>query len=215
MALEIEIFSDVICPWCFIGKRRLDAALLELQLDDVNLRWRAYQLYPNLPADGIDRRELLKQRYGEDADPGRVPGRIKEEAGAEGIELRFDLIERTPNTLLAHCLLEYAAEKGVQHEVAESLFRAYFCEGKDVGKLATLIDVGVASGLESDATEAYLVQQRGLEQVRADLARAPELGVSGVPGYWLADSFLLPGAQSSETMGQIIGRVRDRLIDRA
>ena len=215
MALEIEIFSDVICPWCFIGKRRLDAALLELQLDDVNLRWRAYQLYPNLPADGIDRRELLKQRYGEDADPGRVPGRIKEEAGAEGIELRFDLIERTPNTLLAHCLLEYAAEQGVQHEVAESLFRAYFCEGKDVGKLATLIEVGAASGLESDATEAYLVQQRGLEQVRADLARAPEIGVSGVPGYWLADSFLLPGAQSSETMGQIIGRVRDRLIDRA
>lgn len=212
--LQIEIFSDVICPWCFIGKRRLDQVLQSELGDGITLRWRPYLLYPNLPEEGMDRLELLTRRYGAAADPGKVPERILEEAGAEGIELRFDLIKRTPNTLQAHRLLEFAQVCNVQQQLSERLFLAYFCEGKDVGNRDVLVALANEVGMDEKATSTYLAGQEGTAAVREQLSRAPELGISGVPGYYLADSFLLPGAQTSEVMGQIITRVKDRLLSR-
>ncbi len=207
--LTIEIFSDVVCPWCFIGKRRLDAVVTGQA--DVVLRWRPYQLYPNLPSEGVNRVEALERRYGPGADRGRIPERIRLEGEEEGIEFRYDLIERTPNTTLAHRLLEFSFPAGLQHELAEALFQAYFCRGVDVGDAEELIRIAAETGLSEPDTREYLASDSGLEEVRAQLARAPELGISGVPGYYLADSFLLPGAQTSETMGQIIDRVRTRI----
>ena len=180
--IQIEIFSDVVCPWCFIGKRRLDKALTAFDPDAFDLRWRPYQLYPQLPPEGIDRETLLRRRYGDDADTARVPQRIDEEARGEGIELRFDLMERTPNTLLAHRLLEHAHDLGVQHELAEALFLAYFCEGVDVGEIDALVSLAARVGMDADAARAYLESDAGLEEVRTQLARAQELGISGVPG---------------------------------
>lgn len=210
--MQIEIFSDVVCPWCFIGKRRLDKALAaDTEAEPVELRWRPYQLHANLPAQGVDRRQYLQQRYGPDADLGRVPERIQSEAQAEGIELRFDLIQRTPNTFLAHRLLEFAVPGGHQHELAEALFLAYFCQGEDVGDLSVLVDVAARVGLDPQAAENFLRSDAAVDEVRQQLARAPEVGVSGVPGYFIANAFLLPGAQTSETMGQIISRVRNKL----
>ena len=209
--LEIEIFSDVICPWCFIGKRRLDRALTGPLGEGISLRWRPYLLYPNVPEEGVNRAALLRQRYGEDADTARVPQRILDEAKDEGIALRYDLIETTPNTRLAHCLLEYAHTQGLQHELAEALFLAYFCHGRDVGDAATLVAIAGETGLSREGAEQYLVEGFGMNEVSAQLARAPELGISGVPGYFLASSFLLPGAQTSDVMGQIIGRVKEKL----
>ena len=209
--MQIEIFSDVICPWCFIGKRRLDSVLAGELGEGVTLRWRPYLLYPNLPHDGVDRSELLRRRYGDEADPGRVPERIKVEAEAEGIELRFDLIKRTPNTLLAHQLLEFAHLSDNQHQLSEALFNGYFCEGQDVGDLDVLLAIAAQVGLDAAAANAYLGASAGLDEVREQLERAPELGISGVPGYFLASSFLLPGAQSAETMAQILARVKSKL----
>ncbi|MEM9620379.1 MAG: DsbA family oxidoreductase [Pseudomonadota bacterium] len=211
--MQIEIFSDVVCPWCFIGKRRLDKTLqaADLQETDISLRWRPYQLHANLPDAGVDRLDYLQQRYGPDADPGRIPERIRAEAEDEGIELRFDLIKRTPNTLLAHRLLEFAVPHDKQHELAEALFIAYFCQGKDVGKRDVLVEVAAGVGLDSAAAAEFLSSDAGTAEVQQQLARAPELGVSGVPGYYIANAFLLPGAQTSEVMGQIINRVRERI----
>lgn len=212
--MKIEIFSDVICPWCFIGKQRLDQVLASGIAGHVDLRWRPYLLYPNLPEDGMDRRTLLERRYGEGADLGRVPERIREEAQAEGLTLRYDLIERTPNTLLAHRLLEFAHEWGggeLQHALAERLFQAYFCEGMDVGRIDALIAASAALDIDAVQVREYLEGEGGKEAVTEQLERAPELGISGVPGYYIADGFLLPGAQSAETMGQILTRVRERL----
>jgi len=209
--LQIEIFSDVVCPWCFIGKRRLDRVLEGDLGADVVLRWRPYQLMPNVPLAGVDRDTFLQRRYGDNADAGRVPSRIAEEAQAEGIELRYDLIERTPNTLLAHRLLELAYAQGMQHALADALFVAYFCEGRDVGELETLANIAGSVGMAAKEARAYLAGDGGAAEVRKQLERALEVGVSGVPGYFLAESFLLPGAQSSETMAQIIGRVKSRL----
>jgi len=212
--LDIEIFSDVVCPWCFIGKRRLDRVLESELGDDVSLRWRPYQLYPNMPAQGVERRDYLARRYGADADPGRVPGRIAQEAEAEGIELRYERIERMPNTLLAHRLLEFAFRLGLQHTLAEALFIAYFCQGRDVGDLETLVAVAAEVGLDAQGAANFLRSDEALDEVRSQLERAPDVGVSGVPGYYLANSFLLPGAQDVETMAQIIGRVKTKLAGR-
>ncbi|MEM7098250.1 MAG: DsbA family oxidoreductase [Pseudomonadota bacterium] len=213
--MQIEIFSDVICPWCFIGKRRLDAVLGTSVGDDVEVRWRPYLLYPNLPREGVNRGDWLRRRYGEGADPGRIPERIRAEAEAEGIELRFDLIQYTPNTLLAHQLLEFAYIKERQHELAEALFIAYFCKGQDMGDLDTLLSVAANVGLDEEGAREYLSSESGLAEVQYQLERAPELGISGVPGYYLASSFLLPGAQSAETMTQILTRVKNKLASRA
>ena len=209
--MQIEIFSDVICPWCFIGKKRLDSVLATELGDGVELRWRPYLLYPNLPSEGIDRGELLRQRYGDRADRGKVPERIRVEAEGEGITLRFDLIQRTPNTLMAHQLLEFAHQQGKQHELAERLFQAYFCEGQDVGDLAVLGELAQDCAMDGDAAADYVSSGLALNEVKTQLARAPELGVSGVPGYYLASAFLLPGAQAADTMSQIIGRVKSKL----
>lgn len=213
--MKIEIFSDIICPWCFIGKQRLDRVLATELGKDIELRWRPYLLYPNLPAEGVNRAELLARRYGDRADTARVPERILVEAEGEGLTLRYDLIEKTPNTLFAHRLMEYAStldESGqVQHLLAERLFRAYFCEGIDVGDIQNLVAQAVQVGMDGEAAGEYLSGEAGISEVKRQLARAPEIGVSGVPGYYLAEGFLLPGAQTSETMGQIIGRVRERL----
>jgi predicted DsbA family dithiol-disulfide isomerase len=209
--IEIEIFSDVVCPWCFIGKRRLDKALAGELGTDVTLRWRPYQLHPAMPAEGLDRGEYLTRRYGAQAEPGRIPERIDAEARDEGIELRFDLMPRMPNTLLAHCLLEFGYAQGAQHELAEALFVGYFCEGRDVGAMNDLLAMAASVGLDTVAAQRYLEDGAGIEEVRAQLARAPELGNSGVPGYYLANAFLLPGAQTSEVMGQIISRVKAKL----
>ena len=211
--LTIEIFSDVICPWCFISKRRLDKALLGETGDDVALRWRPYQLYPGLPPQGRDRRTFIRRRYGAAADPTHIPGRIREEAEQEGLELRYDLITRLPNTLLAHRLMELAALRDCQNALAEALFVGYFCRGEDVGDTDTLLNIGVQAGLDGQESEQVLAGDFGLAEVKQQLQRAPDVGVAGVPGYLLGGGFLLPGAQSVDTLQQIIARAKIRLGD--
>ncbi len=211
--LEIEIFSDVVCPWCFIGKRRLDSALQGALGEGVSLRWRPYQLHPNIAPEGVDRHAYLQRRYGPEADSARVPGRIAQEAAGEGIDLRYDLIERMPNTLMAHRLMEFADHHGCQHAMAEALFQGYFCLGLDVGDLEVLVSIAQSCGIPAEEARTFLSGSDALDEVHAQLERAVDVGVSGVPGYYLANGFLLPGAQTSETMGQIISRVKNKLAN--
>ena len=209
--LTIEIFSDVICPWCYIGKRRLDQVLNSDTGEGVSVRWRPFQLYPNVPVEGRDRAEFVRRRYGPEADPGRVPRRIDEEARQEGLTFNYRAIEKLPNTLLAHRLLEFAEAQGVAHELAEALFAGYFCNGKDLGDLTTLTRLAAGVGLDSAKVEAALISDFAADEVAMQLQRATEVGVSGVPGYLLGGGFLLPGAQSVDTMQQIIARAKVRL----
>ncbi len=206
--MEIEIFSDVVCPWCYIGKKRLDAVMDTPVGEGVTLRWRPYQLYPNMPPDGMDRARYLEARYGADADRGRVPERIEAEAGEVGLKLDFSAIEKMPNTFQAHRLLELAAAHGVQHELAEVLFDYYFCSGRDVGDLDVLVEAAETLGLERDPVRDYLAGTEGVDAVREQLERAVDVGVSGVPCYLLAGRFALPGAQAPEVMAQFITRAK-------
>ena len=221
--LEIEIFSDAICPWCFIGKRRLESAITTADAKDgfdpeVRLRWRPYLLYPNIPAEGVDRDELLRRRYGPRGDRGRVPAAILTEAAVENIELRYDLIERTPNTRTAHRLVEWVyAEHGwqAQHALVEALFQAYFCLGQDIGDAELLYELAKPHGLTESAKDSVLMAKGTIgaaldAELDKQLQRGMELGVAGVPGYVMGGAYLLPGAQSVETMQAIIQRAKTK-----
>ena len=236
--LSIEIFSDVICPWCFIGKRRMDGALASEVGDGVSLRWRPYMLYPNIPSSGWDRFEFLQRRYGADADKARIPKRLQQEADDVGIELRYDLIQRTPNTLMAHRLMDWIYDQSInalgrpdasasgqasdvvankaalaQHRMAEILFQGYFCHGLNVGDADVLVDLAAEAGVEIAGLMAFLLSEQGTDAVNAQLARAPDLGIAGVPGYLMGGSFLLPGAQSEETITKIVTRAKARFAN--
>ena len=206
----IEIFSDVVCPWCYIGKRRLDSVLPGLPFA-VTVRWRPYQLHPNLPAEGLDRAAYLQQRYGPEADQARIPERIRSEAETVGLSFDFGRIGRMPNTLDAHRLLTWAehSEDGDperQHILAERLFRAYFLEGVDVGSREALVRCAADVGFAREAALAGLSSGSVNAAVQSELERGRELGVAGVPCFFLAERFTLPGAQTPEAMEHFIRR---------
>lgn len=212
----IEIYSDVICPWCYIGKRRLDKALASPACDDVDVVWRPFQLYPNLPAAGMDRDEYLARRYGEKADRARAPRLIVEEGEDAGIAFDYAAIGRMPNTLTAHRLLDYAERQSgadVQHELAEVLFRYYFCEGRDVGDADTLCQAASEVGLDALEARRYLDERADEDFMLARIRNAFEIGVVSVPCYMLGGGFMLPGAQSSDVMLQFIERAKSKLAE--
>ena len=190
----IEIFSDVICPWCFIGKRRLERALEQRPGLEVSLAWRAFQLNPWMPPEGMERQAYLDAKFGS-RDANRIYDAIRRVGAAEGIDFRFDRIPRTPNTLNAHRLIRLAATEGRQDAVVEALFQAYFVEGRDIGDLAVLADIAETAGLdarmplEADAERA---------SVRAEDARARQMGIQGVPCFIIDRSYAVSGAQEPE-----------------
>ena len=212
----IEIYSDVICPWCYIGKRRLDSALATPACADIDVVWRPFQLYPNLPAAGMDRDEYLERRYGDRADPNRAPRMIVAEGADAGITFDYGAIRRMPNTLTAHRLLDYAEQDSsaaVQHELAEVLFRYYFCEGRDVGDVDTLCEAAAEVGLEADDARRYLEGRADEKDMLARIRGAFEIGVVSVPCYLLGGGFMLPGAQTSDVMVQFIERAKSKLTE--
>jgi predicted DsbA family dithiol-disulfide isomerase len=211
--MDIDVFSDLICPWCFIGKRRLDAVLETPVGVGVRVWWRPYQLYPDLPVDGVDRAAFYKARFGPDADSRRVSARIAEEARDAGINLAFDKIGRVPNTEAGHRLVSFFDGDPRQHALMDALFSAYFCEGRDLGDLDVLADIAAGFGVDRVEIRARLAGPEGREDMRDKVRGAYEAGLSGVPCFILAGKFALPGAQPVDTMSRFIERAKDRLVN--
>ena len=200
--MRIDVFSDVVCPWCFIGKRRLDAALAASRLKQVELRWHAFQLNPDLPPGGVDRRQYLEEKFGA-TNVDRIHERVEAAGRESGIAFRFDKISRSPNTFDAHRLLYLAADQGRQTELKEALFSAYFLEGRDLGDHAVLAAVAAATGVQGDV-QAWLAEGAGADAVRADLAAGGRLGITGVPFFIFAGRYALPGAHPPEVFQQAL-----------
>lgn len=210
--MNLEIFSDLICPWCFIGKRRLDQALASGAGEGVNIIWRAYQLYPDIPDEGMDREDFIRQRYrGADQSAGRA--QLKEEAARIGIDLGFERVTRMPNTFKGHRLLHLARAAGVQHELSDVLFSSYFEQGLDVGDAEVLIDAAVGVGMDRAESAAYLASDSGADAVRGELDRASNIGVTGVPCFIFAGAYALPGAQEPDVIAQVIERAKVKLTE--
>jgi len=194
-ALSIEVWSDLVCPWCYLGKRRLEAALRERPRLTAALRWRPFELNPDLPPGGADRREYLTRKFGDAARLRAVHERLVALGRAAGIAYRFEDIGRVPNTRPAHALVALAGAR--QDAVVDGLFRAYFEDGRDLGDVAVLGAVAAAAGLELDGLPARLAAGELLAAVEADEREAARLGIGGVPFFVFAGRWAVSGAQET------------------
>ena len=192
--MRIDIYSDIVCPWCYVGKRRIERALTSVGLD-VHVTWRPFQLNPTMSLDGMDRTAYLKAKFGSLEAFGQMKEQLLTAGTEEQIPFAFEKIQRTPNTFAAHRLVWYAAQQGKQDEVVEALFRAYFLNGKDIGDLKILAHVSVEAGLDQTETEKFLASDKGTVEVKAEEAVGRRLGVRGVPYFVLNGSIAISGAQ--------------------
>lgn len=193
-SLTIDVVSDIVCPWCYLGKRRLQRALEEIAVP-VEVRWRAFQLDPTIPPAGIDRHDYLKAKFGDLGQVKEVHDRLTEMGRHEGVPFAFDLITRAPNTLDAHRLVRWAAAAGRQEAVVERLFRLYFAEGGDPSDRETLVEIAEEEGLDADLVGQLFEAGADIEAVKAEILRAQEAGIEGVPTFILAGRYALSGAQ--------------------
>ena len=200
----MDVFSDPICPWCYIGKARLDAAIAETGRNPFRLNWRMFRLNPDMPAEGMDRQAYLEAKFGGAEGAAEVYGRIAREAAASGLDLAFDRIRRTPQTLDAHRLIRWARAEGVETPVAEQLFRRYFERGEDIGDRAVLRDIAATAGLEDDVVARLLEGDAERAELETEEEQARAMGISGVPCFVIAGRHVVQGAQDSATWARII-----------
>jgi predicted DsbA family dithiol-disulfide isomerase len=198
----IQVVSDVVCPWCYIGKRRLAKALDLLGQKDVEVRWTAFQLNPNAPPEGWNRREYRAAKFGGVEIADRLQDRVVAAAAEEELHFRFDVVEKTPNTFDAHRLIWLAEKTGVQDAVVESLFHAYFMEGRDVGDRGVLREIG-----ERHSLEMPFDSDLGVAEVSSEEEEARAQGVSGVPTFFLNGSPVTSGAHPPELLAAMIAPV--------
>lgn len=198
----IDIVSDAICPWCYIGKRRLEKALALAPQQDLQIGWRPFQLNPDMPADGMDRKEYLRLKFGDRAG-GNMYQAVEDAGRGEGIPFAFDRIKRTPNTILAHRLIRYAQREGRQEEAVETLFRAYFTEGANIGQVETLVGLAEAMKLDPTTVRAFLESNTDEDTIRAEDKFARQIGIQGVPCFIIDRKFAVSGAQPPEAFLEI------------
>jgi predicted DsbA family dithiol-disulfide isomerase len=216
-AVQIDIYSDVICPWCFIGKRRLERALAERPVDGLTLRWCAFQLNPDMPAQGMDRQLYLQLKFGNASSAARIYRDIKAVGEEEDLPFAFDTIERTPNTIQSHRLIRFAGPRGCQGAVVEGLFGAYFLAGEDIGTPEVLLRVAEEAGLDRAEARAFLESDLEEEAVLREDREARRAGLQGVPTFIVNRKFALSGAHLPEVLHQMfdIGRRDDEAAEAA
>ncbi|MHA1153768.1 MAG: DsbA family oxidoreductase [Alphaproteobacteria bacterium] len=203
--MEIDIFSDTICPWCFIGKRRLERALAERPQPNLTIHWRTFQLNPDMPAEGMDRQRYLEVKFGGTVNANAVYDQVRAAGESEGIDFAFEAMERTPNTIASHRLIRYArlGEPGQQNAVVQALFDAYFLRGEDIGDLKVLTAAATTGGLDAAAARAFLDSGAEDEEVRAEDQGARQAGISGVPCFIFNRRHALAGAHPPEVLHQL------------
>jgi predicted DsbA family dithiol-disulfide isomerase len=205
-APELSVVSDAICPWCYVGKRRLEQALALLGGSPFRIAWRPFELNPQMPKAGIDRREYRMRKFGSWERSLALDAQLAEVGKSVGIPFRYDLMKHTPNTFDAHRLVWLAGQAGVQDAMVETLFRAYFCEGKDIGDANVLADLAAEAGLDKARAEGLLNGTEGSAEVAAEEEVAIRAGLSGVPTFVLDGRVLFSGAQPPELIAQALSR---------
>jgi predicted DsbA family dithiol-disulfide isomerase len=206
MNLIVDVISDVICPWCYIGKRRLEKAIAT-HGEPVNIRWHPFQLNPTMPKEGISRKEYRTRKFGSGERSLELDAKVIAVGESEGIHFAFEKTERTPNTVDAHRLIWLADQHGCQDAVVETLFRAYFTEGQDIGNRQTLINVAAEAGLDRQAAEAMLNSDEGMDVISNAKELSQQHGVTGVPFFIINQTITLSGAQQAETFLEAFGQV--------
>ncbi len=214
---RIDIVSDAICPWCYIGKRQLERALAMLRNEGLRFRfaWNAFQLNPDMPKEGVDRTAYRVAKFGSAARAAELDAQVAEAARSVGLAFRPDLMARTPNTLDAHRLIWLAGRRDVQDQAVEALFAAYFTQGRDIGRAEVLADCGAEAGLDRGEVMDFLAGDLAAAEMRAADRAAREAGVNGVPSFFLDGYGLLSGAVPAEQMAEALRRGQAILGERA
>lgn len=204
--MQIDIISDVVCPWCYVAKRQLERALAQRPALQPEIRWFPYQLHPEAPAEGYPYRETIERKYGRQMID-MMFARITAAGAAVGLELHLDRIARGANTLNAHRLIEWAREAGVENAMVEALFQAYFRDGRDVGDTETLAEIAGEVGLDATAVRARLAGADARDTILDRVRFSRDQGVTGVPFFSFDGKLSLSGAQGEETFLLVLDRV--------
>lgn len=205
--IRLDIFSDPVCPWCLIGKARLDRALENRPDHPFAIEWHPFQLNPAMPPEGVDRADHLEAVFGSQKAAAQAMARVDEAARESGVEIDWAAIRRIPNTFDAHRLIHWAGLEGRQTPMVSALFRAYWREGRDIGDRATLAAIAEESGLDAEAIAQLLESDADAEAIRIREAHARSRGISAVPTFIVADRHAVPGAQPTELWLQIIDEI--------
>jgi len=206
----IDVVSDTVCPWCYIGKRRFDMARAERPDLEIDLRWRPFQLDPTIPPEGYDRDEYMAAKFGK-SRAKEVGSVIREAAEEAGITLAFDKISRSPNTFDSHRLIRWSASAGCQNEMVEILFRRYFEDGEDIGDRKVLVAAAEEAGMDHELVAYLLLHNKDAELVANEANQAREMGISGVPTFLFEGKFAVMGAQETEGYLRAIDKVQAKL----
>jgi predicted DsbA family dithiol-disulfide isomerase len=207
--LRIDVVSDVVCPWCFIGKRRLEKAVAMSSVP-IEVHWRPFQLDPTIPPEGRDRRAYLRAKFGGDERIAQLHANVAAAGAAEDIPFAFEQIEVSPNTLDAHRLVRWAGDAGRQEQVVEALFRAYFIEGRNIGDHDVLAEVAAAVGMDRDRITARLASDEDRVAVRAEIEEGQRMGITGVPTFILLGRYALVGAQPPDEIARAFQTIAER-----
>jgi predicted DsbA family dithiol-disulfide isomerase len=205
--MRIDIYSDTVCPWCYLGKRRFELALAARPEYEPRVTWRPFELNPDIPVDGLDRAAYLAARLGDAQRVAEVQAELTRQGEASGIAFRFELIERMPNTRRSHLLIAHAARSNRQAAVKERVMRAYFEEGCDIGDIDELVRLAVDSGLSERESRSAIVLREGQDGVIAAERHAGVLGITGVPTFVFDGQYTISGAQEVGTMTRILDQV--------
>ncbi|WP_420858892.1 DsbA family oxidoreductase [Marivivens marinus] len=209
--VKLDILSDPICPWCYIGKANLDRALEQVGDHPFIVEWHPFQLNPDMPAEGMDRRAYMEAKFGGQDGAVKAYLPVMEHAQKAGLTLNLDKIARTPNTLNAHRLIHWAGIEQKQTPVVSALFKAYFVEGRDIGDTEVLADIADTAGMDASVVTRLLASDADMDDIRARDAHSRQMGVNSVPTFIVAQQHAVPGAQPVELWVKVIADIKAQL----
>jgi predicted DsbA family dithiol-disulfide isomerase len=203
-AIKLDIMSDPICPWCYIGKAHLDRALQDHPDHPFAIEWHPFQLNPDMPREGMDRRSYLERKFGGKEGAVRAYAPVVEHAEKAGLNINFEAMQRTPNTLDAHRLIHWAGIEGRQTAAVSALFKAYFVDARDIGAAEVLADIADSIEMDAAVVTRLLKSDVDAQDIRDRDAHSRKMGVNSVPTFIVANTHAVPGAQPPELWAQVI-----------
>ncbi|EEB86221.1 DsbA family oxidoreductase [Roseobacter sp. GAI101] len=206
--IKLDIMSDPICPWCYIGKAHLDRALASEPDHPFVIEWHPFQLNPDMPEGGMDRRAYLEGKFGGKEAAVKAYAPVVEHAKKAGLTINFEDMKRTPNTLNAHRLIHWAGIEGRQTAAVSALFKSYFVEARDIGDLEVLSDIADGIGLDAALISRLLASDADIQSIRDRDAHSREMGINSVPTFIVAGQHAVPGAQPPELWTQVLAELR-------
>jgi predicted DsbA family dithiol-disulfide isomerase len=205
--MQIDVISDTVCPWCYIGKRRLERALSLRPQIEFDVRWRPFQLDPNTPVEGVDRKVYMERKFGSSEKIKPIHTALLKAGEDEGLAFAFEKITRTPNTLNSHRVIRWSHSLGLQDKLVELLFRRYFMDGADIGQIKVLAAIADEVGMDGELTEELLESDADRELVAREDSLARKIGINGVPTFLIGGKVLVNGAQDAEHLVRVIDHV--------